>query len=96
MKGAGAFVRIRYVLLGVFLIALLGLAFSYGQYSVQGLAVKEIEKAKQPEVKTYTKAFCTEEDGIRDCKDKMVVVIDGKEYVTESSEVKGSAQFPDE
>ena len=94
MESVRGFVRLRYALMAVIILSLLGVAFYFGQYSVQGLAVKDMENFAQPDVKTYTKAFCEMENGVRSCVDKFVVVLEGKEYVVENSEVEGSAIFP--
>ena len=93
MRGVHALVVARYVLVIVILLSLLGAAFSFGQYSVQGLVISGFEKAAQPDVKTYTKAVCSSQDGIRTCEDRLIVLIDAEEFVAENSEVRGSAQF---
>lgn len=96
MEGVQAVGVMRYALLATALIALLAASFLYGKQSVQGMAIAEIEKIRQqeePAVKTYTKAVCNTQGGIRHCEDKLVMVVGGKEYVAENSEVSGKADF---
>ena len=81
----------QHALLALLVIGIVGLLFSIGDYSVQGFAIKNIEETK--DVQTYTKAFCAAQEGIRHCEDKLVIVVDGNEYITKKSEVSGAAQF---
>ncbi len=83
---------LRAILLGALVISLFLAALSFGQYSIQGMALKEI-RIEMSHPKTYTRAFCEREGEIVHCKDKLVLVIDGMEYNATESEVVGEAQF---
>ena len=95
MQGVRALVVLRYVLIALLLFSLLGISFAFGQYSMQGLVVQEVEKAGKPDVKTFTKAVCTSDGGVKTCEDKLIMIIEGNEYVAKRAEVRGKAVFFD-
>ena len=93
MSNARTVAALRHALLALLGVGLVGLLFSFGNYPLQGFAIKDVEETK--DVQTYTKAFCAAQEGIRHCEDKLVIVMDGSEYIAEESEVRGAAQFPE-
>lgn len=73
------------------LLILMALSFLLGSMiNPTGYVVKEVEnETNQSRLRTLTKAFCTEEDGLTYCEDKLIVYCGDKWTVVES--VNGNA-----
>ena len=82
-----ALALVRQLLVMVMIFGVVGLAFSLGQPSVSGLAIRGAD------AQTYTKAFCAVDGRMRHCEDKLVASIGGEEYISEDSLVSGKADF---
>lgn len=92
----GVLRRIRAALGLVFVLSLVALSFYAGQQSIHGMAVKELEEMREemPEIRSYTKASCTEVDGLVRCVDRHVMNVDGQEFVVEEDRPLGETVLP--
>ena len=75
----------RALALVVMVFALVGVALSFSGYTQQGLLITDADYS------THTKAFCSPQEGMLYCEDKLVIEHSQESYIAKNSEITGNA-----